>query len=210
MLRSRNKGGLVTAEVMLVRHGAHDEVAKRLTGRGPDGGLSPVGHAQVTQLAAWLSALPLAAVIASPRGRTQETAHAIAAAHGLDVLTNTGFDEIDFGDWTGRTFASLQGEPAWDAWNVHRATGSTPGGESMTGAQDRAWLALTAVAEQYSGALVAVVTHCDIIRALVCRVLGLSLDRILSFDADPASVTRVQVGDWGARLTGLNHMARAA
>jgi broad specificity phosphatase PhoE len=195
---------------MLVRHGAHDEVAERLTGRGPDGGLSPVGRAQVAGVAQWLSALPLAAVIASPRGRTQQTAQAIASSHGLDVITDLGFDEIDFGDWTGRAFSSLQGEPAWDAWNAHRATGATPGGESMAGAQDRAWAALTAVAERYSGAVVAVVTHCDIIRALVCRVLGLSLDRILSFDADPASVTRLQVGAWGARLTGLNQIAPAA
>ncbi len=186
----------MTAEVMLVRHGAHGDVGQRLTGRGPDGGLSPAGRVQVSDLSHWLSGAKLAAVMASPRGRTQETARAIASAHGLEVVTDAGFDEVDFGDWTGRTFASLEVDAEWKLWNSQRSAAATANGETMAQAQDRAWLALTALSERYSGALLAVVTHCDIIRALVARVLGLSLDRILSFDVYPASVTRLVVGPW--------------
>lgn len=199
----------MAVEVVLVRHGAHGNVGRRLTGRDADGGLSPDGLAQVADLAEWLGQSPLDAVIASPRGRTQETADAIAAPHKLEVLTNAGFDEVDFGVWTGMRFDTLKDDPQWQHWNTARATASTPGGETMTQAQDRAWGALIRVSERYHDAVVAIVTHCDIIRALVARVLRLSLDHILSFDVDPASMTRLAVGSWGARVTGLNQMAPA-
>jgi broad specificity phosphatase PhoE len=48
------------------------------------------------------------------------------------------------------------------------------------------------------------VTHCDIIRAVIAHVLGLSLDHILRFDIDPASISRLAVGDWGAKILSLN------
>ena len=51
------------------------------------------------------------------------------------------------------------------------------------------------------------VSHCDVIRAVIARVLGLSLDRLLAFETDPASLSRIEVGNWGARLLSLNEVA---
>jgi broad specificity phosphatase PhoE len=42
------------------------------------------------------------------------------------------------------------------------------------------------------------------IRAAVAWVLGLPLDHVLRFDIDPASVTRIVLGDWGGRIMTLN------
>ena len=56
-------------------------------------------------------------------------------------------------------------------------------------------------------ARIALVTHADMIRALVARVLGLSLDNLLRFEIDPASVSRIEAGDWGARVLRLNEPA---
>ncbi len=42
------------------------------------------------------------------------------------------------------------------------------------------------------------------IRGAVADVLGLSLDRLSTFDVDPASVTGLVMGEWGARLLYLN------
>ena len=50
------------------------------------------------------------------------------------------------------------------------------------------------MARRHPGQSVALVTHCDIIRALLCRENGRSLDDILSFEAGPASVTRLTAG----------------
>ena len=48
------------------------------------------------------------------------------------------------------------------------------------------------------------VSHCDIIRAIVATALGLSLDHIHRFEIGPASVSRLVVGSWGARVLSLN------
>ena len=116
---------------------------------------------------------------------------------------------MDFGEWTGVRYDALGGDAAWDRWNSERATARVPGGESMAEAQNRAVGYVQQLARDFAGRMVALVSHCDIIRAVVAWVLGLSLNRILSFDVDPASVTRIVVGDWGARLVSLNERSPA-
>jgi hypothetical protein len=34
--------------------------------------------------------------------------------------------------------------------------------------------------------------------------LGLSLDNLLRFDVDPASVSRITIGNWGTRVMSIN------
>lgn len=165
--------------------------------------LSAEGLAQADAVARGIG--PLTAVHSSPRERARQTAATIAAAAGTPVETVAELDEIDFGTWAGRSFADLDDDPAWSRWNRARATSTPPDGESMVAAQARAVAHVDRVVR--SGGTVALVSHCDIIRAIVAHVLGLSLDRILSFDIDPASVTTLVAGDWGARVAGLNRRA---
>lgn len=184
----------LSASFLLVRHAAHGDLGERLTGRGPEGGLSAAGRQQTEALAARLSGEPIDALYASPRLRTQETAAAIAAASGTPVQLAAELDEIDFGQWTGCRFDELDGRPEWDAWNRVRSRARCPGGESMTEAVDRALSLLRALDERHAGGRVVAVTHCDIIRALLCWRDGRSLDRILSYEAEPASVTPFDLG----------------
>lgn len=177
-----------------MRHAAHGDLGERLTGRGPERGLTVEGRAQAEALAEQLRNGRIAAVYASPRLRTQQTAEAIAAGRSIPVQTATALDEIDFGDWTGREFVGLDGRPDWNLWNLKRSQARCPGGESMVEAQDRAIAFLQTVNARHDGEQVAIVTHCDIIRALLCWQEGRSLDAILSFEAGPASVTRLSLG----------------
>ena len=64
--------------------------------------------------------------------------------------------------------------------------------------------ALEALARTHDEETIAAVTHCDIIRGVIAHYLGLSLDNILRFDVDPASVSRLQIGRWGARVASVN------
>ena len=194
----------MTATLLLIRHAAHGQLGKVLSGRTPRVPLSEAGRAQATALAGRLTATPLAAVLSSPVDRARKTATAIAAAQGLEVEIAPALDEIDFGAWTGARFDALDGDPAWRAWNTRRSAACPPGGETMAAAQRRAWLCIADVAARFSGRTVALVSHGDVLKAVVAQVLGLSLDRLLTFDVDPASVTRVVAGEWGARLLTLN------
>ncbi len=176
----------------------------RLSGRGPAPGLSERGRAEAARLTAFLADRPLACVQASPRARAQETAASLAAARNVAVETEEALDEVDFGEWTGQRYDELDRQPAWDRWNAERATARVPGGESMGEAQRRAMDHVRGTAARFAGKTVAMVSHCDIIRAVIAGTMGLSLDRLLSFEVDPASVSRLIVADWGARVASVN------
>ncbi len=166
--------------------------------------LSAEGLEQAQIVADLLAVEPLAAVYSSPRERAWYTARSIAEAHELDVSVSGGLDEVDFGDWSGMAFNQLEGDPAWNAWNEERATARPPCGESMAEAVARSTGALEAIAADHAGAAVACVSHCDIIRGVLAHYLGLPLGNMLRFDIDPASVSRLALGSWGARIMTVN------
>ena len=194
----------MTATLLLIRHAAHVELGRVLTGRRRDVALSRDGLEQAEIVADLLSVEPLAAVYSSPRERAWYTARTIAEQHEIAVTVADDLDEVDFGDWTGRAFAELEGDPEWTAWNETRGTARPPGGESMAEAVERAASALSAIAAEHDGATVACVSHCDIIRGAIAHHLGLPLDNMLRFDIDPGSVSRLMLGSWGARVMTIN------
>src|SRR3712207_6782721 len=157
MFWKRNKGACVPS-VLLLRHGAHEDVGRRLTGRAPDGGLTQRGRQQVEAAAAQLERSPPTAIFASPRRRTQETASIVARHFGLTVETSPALDELDFGDWTGRDFGELVSDRRWGEWNAKRATARCPGGESQGEAQARALAFAFEAAAHHERPLL--VTHC--------------------------------------------------
>lgn len=191
---------------LLIRHAAHIHLDKLFSGRMPGVPLSEAGQAQAARLGAALASEPIDRIVHSPLDRTSETAAAIAAARGsaVPVAAAAGLIEIDLGDWTGRSWQDFGDDPAWRDWNERRGSARIPGGETMGEAQARIVGCLAALAREADGRTVAVVSHSDMIRAAVAHVLELPLDRLLSFDVDVASVTRVVWGEWGARLLSLN------
>jgi broad specificity phosphatase PhoE len=194
----------VTATVLLIRHAAHVELGRTLSGRRRDIALSAEGLEQAEIVSDLLGVEPLAAVYSSPRERCFYTARSIAEQHGLKVEIADGLDEVDFGEWTGLSFDHLEGDPLWDKWNTARSIARPPCGESMEEACRRAVAGLEEIAGRHADQMIAVVSHCDIIRGLVAYYLGLSLDNLLRFDIDPASVSRLVIGSWGARVMSMN------
>ena len=194
----------MTTTVLLVRHAAHVELGATLSGRRRDIALSRDGLDQAAILADLLGTIPVAAVYTSPRERAWYTARDIAEPHELKVQTAEGLDEIDFGEWSGRDFASLEGDEDWQRWNEARGSARCPGGESMTEAVERARSAVEEIARDHDGEVVVAVTHSDIIRGLIANYIGLPLDNILRFDVDPASVSTIEMTRWGVRVRSVN------
>ena len=190
--------------IYLARHASHAEVGRILSGRS-EIGLNDQGQAEARGLAERLAQVPLAAVHTSPRRRAVETARIVAEARGIPLRQAAALDEIDFGTWSGRSFAMLDEDPAWRHWNEARATAATPAGETMQAAIARARDHLAAIAEDGP---VLCVSHCDIIRGVVAALLGMPLDRLLAFDCDPAALTILAWHDGGARLVTLNERPR--
>jgi broad specificity phosphatase PhoE len=115
-------------------------------------------------------------------------------------------DEVNFGRWSGQTFEALEGDPLWRRWNTVRSLVRTPGGETMLDVQSRVLNLIEALTSTCDGRRIALVTHADVIKAAVCHILGLPIDAWPKFDIDPASITVVVAGDWGAKVVTLNEI----
>ena len=166
--------------------------------------LSEEGSEQAAIVADLLGTIPIAAVYSSPRERAWSTAREIAEPHELSVTVEDSLDEIDFGEWSGARFADLEGEEAWHEWNERRGSARCPGGETMDEAVSRARSALDRITAEHDGETLVAVTHCDIIRGILAHYLGMPLDNVLRFDVDPASVSVIELGRWGARVKSIN------
>lgn len=172
----------------LIRHGSHDDLGTWLSGRTRDIALNAAGRQETAALARRLAGRGITGITTSPRRRTVETADILGAGLNLTPVLAPDLDEIDFGDWSGRRFADLDGEPAWERWNAARATAPTPGGETMAEAVARAMRHIDHLAGQGEGPILCV-SHCDVIRGVIAHVLGLSLDNLLRFEIAPSSVS---------------------
>jgi broad specificity phosphatase PhoE/ribonuclease HI len=179
--------------LVLVRHGSTIHSGeRRLSGRNSLP-LTEIGNAQARALANRMSALhDVAAVISSPLLRTRQTADHIASALGLGVHIEDGFQEVDFGDWEGSTFAELieRDSAAVAAWSGD-PTAAPPGGESFAQLAIRLRPARDKVVEQYTGRTVIVVSHVTPIKMLLVDALGAPLESLYRVFLDPASVSIV-------------------
>ena len=85
--------------LFLVRHGATELTAEDRFAGSIEVALSDEGRAQAGRLARRLADERIAAICASPLGRTLETATLLAAPHGLPVLPRAELREISHGHW---------------------------------------------------------------------------------------------------------------
>jgi ribonuclease H / adenosylcobalamin/alpha-ribazole phosphatase len=58
----------------------------------------------------------------------------------------------------------------------------------------------------HPGSLVAVVSHGDVLRSLICHFLGVSLDLMLRLEIEPASVSIIELQPYGPRVLLVNGM----
>jgi probable phosphomutase (TIGR03848 family) len=183
------------ATIVLVRHATTAATGKRLGGWTPGVHLDEPGRAQAEATAARLADAPIAAVYASPLERTQETAKAIAKAHGLRVRTRREIGEVDYGDWTDLPLGQLRRRSLWKVIQQTPSRVTFPGGESIRGAQARAVDAVETLATDHGDETVVAVSHADVIKAVVAHYLGMPLDAFQRLDIAPASVSILHLGD---------------
>lgn len=196
--------------ILLIRHGSTDLLGRVLYGRMAGVRLNDEGSRQAQVLAHRLKErYKISEVVSSPLERALETAQFIADAQGLNVAIDEGMNEIDFGSWMGKSFSELLELDEWKKYNELRSTATPPRGELMTQVQTRAWGALERILARYQhaqDATVAVVSHGDVVRALLILLLGMPLDHIHRLEVAPASLSEVLLGPWHPRVVTINHV----
>ncbi|MGE5457806.1 MAG: histidine phosphatase family protein [Methanococcaceae archaeon] len=188
---------------LLIRHG--DTMAgNTVPGRKPGVHLSSNGLKQAAQIAELLKDVPIKHICCSPLDRTLETAGPISESHGLVLEINPGLLEIDFGDWTGKSFQELESIYEWKLFHIFRSGTRIPNGEMMIEIQQRMVTEIEKLRERFKSGIIAVVSHGDPIKTLIAHYAGIPLDYVLRVRIDTASVSVIKIDDFGAELRCLN------
>jgi len=194
--------------IHLVRHGHHAMLDHWLCGRMPGVQLDDLGCRQMSRCAEIIPERP-AAIQSSPQRRAQQSASILAWHFGLPVEIVAGVDEIDYGAWTSRTFAELEGDTRWNRWNTRRGSGRPPGGESMRALQQRIVRHLEQFRRAQTDGAIVIVSHAEPIRAALLHYSRTPLDNFLSIEVDPASVSTLAVDRAGIRISRINQQVSA-
>ncbi|MEY9258032.1 putative phosphomutase (TIGR03848 family) [Brevibacterium epidermidis] len=201
--------------IVLLRHGLSSaNVSGILAGRAPGVSLTDEG---ARALRANLELLPhrhFTHLLHSPLQRCEETA-AIAAetAEFEHFDVDEAVIELDYGDWTGRSLKELGQEPLWATVVKTASQAKFPGGESITEAADRSTARIRDLVAQLreeervdaedraaSGSgtdaekpapprWAMIVSHGDIIKAIIADALGMPLDDFQRLSVAPGSFT---------------------
>jgi probable phosphoglycerate mutase len=192
--------------IYLLRHGAVDlpDGERRYIGCR-DVPLSEQGRSQALNWAERFTGAGLAAIYCSPLSRCLETAEMIGERCGLEPTPAQALQEINLGEWEGRSFKTIRTLHPRDFARRGDSIADfrTPGGESFEDLQQRAWPAFEEMAGRHQGPVL-MVTHAGVIRVLICRMLGMPLDRLFRIGSVHGGLTLVLNGPDGYRLQGHN------
>lgn len=203
---------------LLVRHGQSEaNVGGTLAGH-LDVPLTAAGTEQARGVGTALRDVPLAHVVTSPLSRCRRTAEEICALQpaGCPFTTDDAFAEVRYGAWTGRALKDLAKEDLWRTIQSAPSLVSFPAdpedrheAEAMSEMADRVWAGWEGwerrVAQDHGEqAIWVVVSHGDVIKALLARALGLHLDAFQSIVIDPGSVSLVHRHRERTAVLGMN------
>ena len=205
---------MTATRIFLVRHGATVLSAEDAFAGETDVPLSDIGREQLRKLARRLAPEPVAAVYASPLGRTMETARILSEPHGKPVTPKGGLREISHGRWEGKTRAAVEKEypEEYARWETDPYSFSPSGGETGLAVTARAMPALLEIVAAHPGEQVLVVSHKATIRLIIGSLLGFDLRRYRDhLDQSPASLNILDFKDVAhARLTLFNDTSHYA
>ena len=155
----------------LIRHGQTDWNAQRRLQGSTDIPLNDVGRDQARDAVENLAGSDWDAIVSSPLSRAAETADLIAAGLGLTVARRVP-------DLTERSFGPAEGMQDGPELDALRTPGGFHGAEGEDEAAGRGLAALEALAEEFRGGRVLVVTHGSLLRVSLSRAVGRTLPSV--------------------------------
>ncbi len=193
----------MTTTMYLIRHGitaANQE--DRFAGR-TDEPLHPEGEAQAMAVAERLRPAGIAIVAAGPLLRTQQTARIIADQLGVAVATVAALNEIFLPHWDGLAKKEIRARfgPQYPTWLEAPERFQVAGCETISDVQQRVVGAVAALAAEYAGQSVLVVSHLIPLRALLLHHLGLPISAFRSIKIANAQLVRLTIEPGQSRGT---------
>ncbi len=176
--------------IYLARHGTTDWNQEEIFRGRIDCRLNEMGRAEARALAGAFQETSLEAIFSSPLSRAKETAQAVAENHGLTVIAEPAFLDIDFGEWQGLPLKEVREKYSelYRTWLEKPQAVTFPGGENITQVRDRAWEGLWRVVQSHAEKTVFIVTHRVVTKVLICALLGLDIAHFWQIKQDTTAV----------------------
>jgi broad specificity phosphatase PhoE len=196
--------------IFLVRHGETTwNRQKRVMGRR-EIPLNRVGIAQAKRIALLIREIGVEAVYTSPLTRAMETARILASSESLPIKADTGLTEVAFGRWEGQLFKDIRKDKAYQRFAARPLESAVPGGETIVDVQNRGIKAIRRALDEFPRARLLFVSHGDVIRAVLCRFMGIPLEEYRRLRVDTGSLSGLETdGDW-AEVKFLNYLPDVA
>lgn len=180
----------------LIRHGRTEWNDKRRVQGRLDIPLSIAGRKEIYGLIDSIAAFTPSVIYSSPVRRAIESAEIIADHLDLKLCRDDAFTELDVGEWEGLASPELEKMASWRQYRLDPAVAKPDGGESLADLQRRSVRGVEAILA--AGVVrCAIVTHGDIIRAVVCHYLNRPLSSLREFRVPLASVLFLEWPDDG-------------
>jgi alpha-ribazole phosphatase len=199
--------------LILTRHGQTDYNAQRRYQGQIDIPLNETGLAQARFLNKRLAQIHFDAVYTSDLQRATQTARIALEGHSYTEAPRPMrlLREISGGEFEGLTWEEITRRfPEESAeWQADRASIPPPGGESLEEVAHRIDLAMAQILEEVPSpdATILLVLHGGLISVALCRMMGMSLDRLWQWRVDTCSVTILDLYPKGAILALFNDVA---
>lgn len=170
--------------------------------------LSSAGREQALDLVERIGSIKFDSVRVSPMQRCQETiAPWIESAYGSGLAQYTLDDQIiemDYGTWSGKKLSKLSREKLWKQIQSQPSRVTFPDGEKFSAMQKRSFKTMQELGSTKKGTSHLLVSHGDVIKAIIASCLKMKLDDFQSLIVDPASVTVIDFDGETSRLIAYN------
>jgi len=184
-------------KVILVRHGQTLWNLEMKYQGHCDVALTELGIKQAKLAGKRLASEDVSAIYASDLSRAFKTAEYIAKEHKLPVTAIPGLREINFGDWEGLTFKTINDQWAESMSKLftHPDEIIIPGGETFSEVKKRATSALAKLVSTHPNQTIVVVSHGGTIRTLLCAALNIHLNHLWNIKQDNTAINILEYYD---------------
>jgi broad specificity phosphatase PhoE len=121
-------------------------------------------------------------------------------------MLDKGLTEIGVGEWEGRYWTELSEDLSRRNLYAQPEEARPPGGETLREVQSRAVAAVERTRGEHHSDAVVLVSHADVVRAIVAHYLGFELRTIRQVRIDHASLTALEIKGPLADLLFLNYV----
>lgn len=184
--------------IYLVRHCESYGNTVRIFQGHYDTDITEMGQVQLDALSERFKNKKLDAVISSPLKRTRKTAEAINKYHGLPIIIDEGFIEINGGKLEGMGWEEIRDNYPEQAYNwvreIYNFQGD--GGDKASDVAKRGFDAIRRIAKEYKGKNVAIATHGGLIRFSMSLISGGKIEDMVKICwPNNTAITHLQFDD---------------